>query len=415
MTWFRGLLLRVRGIVRPHQSDRDLRDQIEAHLEEATEEYIRQGQSRAEARRAARLDVGSVVQAEETYRDVRGRWLQDLTKDFRYGLRSLRRNPGFAAVAVLSLAVGIGANTAIFSIVNSILLRPRAVADPQQLVELYTGEREHPYETTSYPSYLDFRDRNGVFSGLAAYAIRQFKMTDPNHVEQVWGEVVSANYFDVLGVRPHAGRLLAAADDVEPADHAVVVVGYEFWRRRFNADPNVIGQPISINNQNVTIVGIAPPQYTGMMRGLAIQVWIPASAMPLVEPLKGRSLLTSRGSRWLVLVGRLAPGTTVERARTRFDLLSREMQLQHPEEWRSVLPESGRVRELFASVLRERDTRVPPSMLLGAYAVVGLLVAIVNVVLLIACMNLAGCCSLERSSVARKWRSGWRWAPAVGG
>lgn len=386
--WIRRLFWRVRELVRTRRSDQEIRDQIAGHLEEAVDEHMRRGLSAAEARRAAVLEFGSVAQVEESCRDVRGRWLQDVTKDFRYGLRSLRRDPAFTAIAVLSLALGIGANTTIFSIVNSILLRPRPVADPDRLVELYTGERDHPYEGCSYPSYAELRDRKGVFAGLAAYSMRQFRFAAANHVEEVWGEAVSANYFEVLGVQPRDGRTLLGEDDLVPGGNQIAVIGHGLWQRRFNADPHLIGQTVLINGHKLTVVGIAPPQYTGMMRGLASEVWIPVTAMPVLEPAKGQALLTRR-SRWLTLLGRLRPGTTVEQARVGLDLFSRQMQREHPDEWRSRYPETGAVRELFVSVLRERDSRIHPGMRGAAYAATALVVVIVNVVLLIACTNLA--------------------------
>ena len=391
MNWLRVLLWRVRGIGRTRQLDRDLRDQVDAHLEEATGEFLARGLSPSDARRAALRSFGSVVHVEETSRDIHGRWLLDLRRDIRYGLRSLRRNRAFSAVAIGSLAVGIGANTAIFSVVNSMVLRPRPVANPDELVELYVGHRGHPYETTSYPSYVDLRERNEVLTGLAAYGIRQFKLTGDDDVEQLWGEVVSSNYFDVLGVQPRYGRSFGDTD-------AGVVIGHGLWQRRFNADPQVIGRPISINNQTVTIIGVAAPQFTGMMRGISSELWIPASAMPLLEP--GRALVESRGSRWLVLVGRLKPDTSVEQASAHFDLLTREMQEKYPEEWKSSQGD-GTIRELFVTVLTERDARIRPDVQTDAFALVALLVTIVNLVLLIACMNLAGML-LARAVVRRR-------------
>jgi len=391
----------VRGLFAGRRLELELRDEIEGHLEEAIEEHIRRGLSPVDARREALRRFGSVVSVEEAFRDARGRWLRDLSKDLRYGLRSLRRSPAFATVAILSLAVGIGANTAIFSIVNSVLLRPRAVSNPDEIVELYTGERQHPYETCSYPSYLDFRDRNGVFTGLAAYGISQFRLADAQQAEDVWGEVVSGNYFTLLGVQPFAGRTLAPEDDRVAGAHQVVMIGHALWQRRFNSDPNLVGRTVVINNHPLTVVGVVPPTYTGMMRGLASEVWIPMSVLPLVEPGKGLGKLTDRGSRWVTLVGRLAPATTVEQARARFELLSLEMQAMHPGEWRSRFPDSGPIRELFVSVLRERDTRIHPGMRMAAFAIAGLLVVVVNLVLLIACINLASML-LARAVVRRK-------------
>lgn len=395
-----GFWWRLRHLFRSgEQSDADLRDQINAHLDEATEEFEAQGLSPADARRAARRSFGSVVQAEETSRDIRGRWMQDLAKDLRYGLRSLRRNPAFTAVAFVSLAIGLGANTAIFSIVNAVLLRPRPVANPDQFVEIYIGHRGEPYESSSYPSYLDLRARNGVLSDLAAFSVRQFKITEPDQVEEIWGEPVTGNYFDLVGVRAAHGRGLVAADDAQPGGSPHVVIGHALWTRRFNADPAVVGRSISINNLPLTIVGVAPREFTGMSRGLSSEIWIPVMTLPLLEPGRAATILT-RGSRWLTLIGRLAPGSTFEQARARFDLLTAEMQADHPEEWRARQGD-GNIRELFITVLRERDTRIHPELTPAVYGLVGLLVVVVNVVLLMACMNLASML-LARAIVRRK-------------
>ena len=400
MKRLRMLVARVRGLVRTHDMDQDLREQIDTHLEEATEEYLSQGMSPEEARRRARLEFGSVVGTEEAVRDARRRWHQDLSKDVRYGLRSFRRNPGFAAIAILSLAMGIGANTAIFSIVNALMFRPRPVSDPDRLVELFVGDREHPYEATSYPSYVEFRDRNEVFTGLAAWGIEQFKLTAANEVEQVWGEAVSGNYFDVLGVLPLKGRMLNASDDLTPGGSPVVVIGHRVWQRRFGADPELIGRTVSINGYPLTVVGIAPASYTGMFRGLSSEVWVPATMLPLLDPARGKGKLR-RGSRWLVLVGRLEPGVTVKQAQARFDLLTREMQANHPEEWKAWQEHKGYIRELFVTVFPESSSRIHPEMHSAAYGLAALLGAVVNTVLAIACMNLASML-LARAVVRRK-------------
>lgn len=314
--------------------------------------------------------------------------MDTLLTDFRYGAKMLWKSKGVTLVAMVSLAVGIGANSAIFSIVNSLLLRPRPVAMPEQLVELYSGDRERPYETSSYPSYLDFRERNEVFTGLAAYGLWQFKLGGgTNQVEQVWGEAVSGNYFDVLGVPAYRGRTFIAEEDAAPNRNPVVVIGHGLWQRRFDSDPLLIGKTITVNNQPLTVVGIAPPQYTGMMRGLECQIWVPAMMTPALDPSLGESRLNSRGAKWVTMVGRLKPDTTIDQARARFDLLSKEMQAAHPDEWTNK--EGNSVREYFVSVLSESQTRVHPQVRESAYAVAALLFVIVNLVLLIACMNLA--------------------------
>lgn len=325
--------------------------------------------------------------------------MDTLLTDLRYGAKMLWKSKGVTVVAMISLAVGIGANSAIFSIVNSLLLRPRPVAMPEQLVELYTGEREKPYETSSYPSYLDFRERNEVFTGLAAYSIWQFKLGGgTDQVEQVWGETVSGNYFDVLGVSAFRGRTFIAEEDAVPNRNPVVVIGHSLWQRRFHSDPSLIGKTITVNNQPLTVAGIMPPQYTGMMRGLASEIWVPAMMIPALEPSLGEARLNSRRARWVTMVGRLKPGTTIDQARARFELLSKEMQAAHPDEWAEK--EGNSVRELFVSVLAESQTRVHPQMREAAYAIAALLFVIVNLVLLIACMNLAS--MLLARAVARR-------------
>jgi predicted permease len=384
------LLARLRGALRPNRLDSDLRAQIDAHIGEATDEYVRQGVPPPEARRRAMRDFGGIARVEEEYRDAQGAWLRDVARDVRYGVRTLLRHPGFTATAMVSLAIGIGANTAIFSVLNALVLRPRPIADPERIVELYTGERGGSVEGTSYPSYVDFRDRSGVFTGLAAYGIRQYRLGDAaGGVEQIWGELVSANYFDVLGVPIARGRGFAAEENEVPGRNPVVIVSHGLWQRRFNGDPDLVGRTIVLNGHHLTVIGVAPPQYTGGIRGLASEVWVPIMMGPQLEPRYAEGLLTRR-SRWLVSIGRLKPGVSLEQARARFEVLSRELQAAHPEEWASVRPETGRLRELFVTVYSERETRLPPGMLEGAYGAAALVFGVVNLTLAIACMNLAG-------------------------
>ena len=319
--------------------------------------------------------------------------------DLRYGAKMLWKSKGVTIIAVISLAIGIGANSVIFSLVNSIFLRPRAVSRPEQLVELYVGEAERPYDTTSYPSYLELRDRNEVCSGLAAYGILQFKLGDPNNVEQLWGEAVSGNYFDVLGVGAYRGRTFSADEDIVPGRNPVAVIGYALWQRRFNLDPEIVGKTIALNEHPLTVIGVAPPQYTGMIRGLGIDIWVPTAMMPAVDGRNG-NLMMGRESRWLTLVGRLKPDTTLAQARARFDLLTRDMQSAHPEEWLSKT-KSGNERALSITVMPESETRIRPDVKAAAYAAVGLVFVIVNLVLLIACTNLAGML-LARAVTRRK-------------
>lgn len=312
--------------------------------------------------------------------------MQTLLNDLRYGAKMLWKSKGITLIAVISLAVGIGANSAIFSLVNSIFLRPRAISRPDEVVELYVGEGEQPYQSTSYPSYLELRDRNEVLSGLAAYSNQQFMLGGAGEVEPVWGEAVSGNYFDVLGVAAQKGRTFAADEDLVPRQKPVAVISNSLWQRRFNSDPELVGKAITLNDQQLTVIGVAPPQYTGMIRGLSAEIWVPMMMMPALD--SSGDLVLTRLSRGLVLVGRLKPETTLTHARARFDLLTRDMQAAYPEEWMSK-ESSGEVRTSAITVLPESETRIHPTAHSAAYAVFGLVFVIVNLVLLIACINLA--------------------------
>jgi putative ABC transport system permease protein len=315
--------------------------------------------------------------------------MESLLQDLRYGARILWQTKGLALVAVASLAVGIGTNAAIFTLVNSVLLRPRPVAQPEQLVELYAGDRQTPYQSISYPSYLELRERNQVLSGLAAHGMGwQFNIGGPNEVEQVWGEAVSGNYFEVLGVRPHLGRSFLPEEDSVPGRNPVVIIGFALWQRKFESDPGILGKTVTINKQALTVVGIAPPEYTGMMTGWSSEVFVPAMMIPLLDPSKGERMITSRGNKWLIMIGRLKPGTSLEQARSRFAVLTKELQTAHPGEWIRRDSDNS-VRENFISVLSERETRVHPAMRAPVYAFVALLFVIVDLVLVIACINLA--------------------------
>ncbi len=327
--------------------------------------------------------------------------MQTLWQDLRYGARMLLKQPGFTLIAVVTLALGIGANTTVFSLINAVVFRPRPVAQPEQLVELYSGRAQQPYHNSAYPDYLLFREQSEVFTGLAAYGIRQFKLGGVDDVEEVWGEAVSGNYFDVLGVKAASGRTFLPDEDRTPGAHPVAVISHGLWQRRFGADAALIGKTITLNQQALTVVGIAPPQYNGMLRGLAAEVWVPVAMMPQLEHRNDLALLNSRGSSWLFLVGRLKPAVTLEQARARFDLLSRQLQEAYPEDWREKRAESNEVREKSVTVLPESATRIHPGAHEAAYGLIALVLAIINLVLLMACLNLANLL-LARATTRRK-------------
>ncbi len=226
--------------------------------------------------------------------------IQPLLQDVRYGLRQLRRSPGFTLVAVLTLALGIGANTIIFGIVNGILLRPLSVPQPARLVALFaTNRRSGESRALSYPEYLDYRDRSGIFAGLAAQQGLPISVGTGERAEVVWGEIVSENYFSVLGLAPALGRTFQPQDASGLGSDPLVVLSHRLWLSRFGGDREVIGKRLSLNGHGFMVVGVAPRGFTGTRKfGFWPDVWVPMMMHAQVMP-GSAGLLADRGSTWL--------------------------------------------------------------------------------------------------------------------
>ena len=379
----------------------ELDNEINDHLRMAIRERVERGESPEDAEIHAQKELGNMGLVKEVTRNSWGwRWLEQSGQDLSYGMRMLVKNRSFTLIAIITLTLGIGANTVIFSIINAALFRPRPVAQPERLVELYSGYTQQPYQTSAYQDFQLFRQEKEIFSDLAAYNISQFKIGGLETVDQIWGETVSGNYFDVLGVKPFRGRTFAPDEDQTPASHPVAVISHSFWQRQLDADPGAIGKTITLNNQTLTVIGIAPPEYTGMIRGLAIDVWVPLMMVPQLEPQRGTAILTSRGNSWLFIIGRMQPDVTLEKVRARFDLIAAQLRATYPDAWGKNVESNDKPQKVI-TILPESETRIPPDLHTAAYALSALLLAIVNVVLLIACMNLANLL-LARATVRRK-------------
>ena len=301
-------------------------------------------------------------------------------QDVRYGLRLLRRSPLFTVTAALSLAIGIGANTTIFSIASALLLRPLpGVADAGRLVDIGRTQDGKDFDNSSYPNFRDIRARVTTLADVYAIKLESQPMGlgGENGAERIYGSMVSANYFSVLGTRPHAGRLLLDGDDEgAPGSHAVMVISYELWQRRFAGSPDTVGRTVPLNGHPFAIVGIAPPGFQGTTV-LRSDAWVPISATPLASPRRSASLLTSRESVWLLMGGRLKPGVTVAQANAELSSIGATLQREYPRENR------GKGLKAISS------STIPGSIDLFA-GFLGLLMAIVGLVLLIACVNLSG-------------------------
>jgi macrolide transport system ATP-binding/permease protein len=314
--------------------------------------------------------------------------MDKLLGDLRFALRWLTRSPAFVAVAVASLAIGIAFNATIFAVVDSILLRPLPVRAPEQLVDIYTsGSDGEPWNTSSHPDYVDLRDRNRVFSGLAGHSAMMAAVRVGDRSRLVLGEVVTGNFFELLGIGAALGRTLTPSDDAAGAER-VAMISYRYWMREFGGTRDVIGRTLRVVNQPYTIVGVAPENFGGMLPMVSSEMWVavrwlediePAGITDVVPSPGARTRLERRGYRWMFVKGRLADGVTIDRARADLDALMAQLRREHVD--------TNKDRRL--SLKATKDIRLHPQADGAiAAAAAGLMIA-VGLVLAIACANVA--------------------------
>jgi predicted permease len=366
--------------------ERELDQEIQFHLEARVVELEQAGMPNGAAMAKARREFGSGARVrEETRAAWRFGYLEDVGADLRYGLRTMRRSPGFTAVAVLSLALGIGANTAIFSLIDALMLRALPVTQPERLVELLTnrGGSGRPFNAFSWQTYQHLRDANTVFTGLiAAPTDRFYTRAEGRDPERVEGQFVTGNFFPVLGVKAALGRLIGPEDDKMGSPAPVVVVSWEYWKSRFDLDPGILGKVIQVEDQPLTIVGVTPREFFGLQMGSRQDLSLPLAMEPLLHH---PTYTSSAGYKWLRLMGRLRPGVGLPQARAELNGLFRqtleaEAALNDTQTRSQTLNWRVEVEPAGAGLSRLRSQFSRPLLVL---------MAVVALLLLIACANVA--------------------------
>jgi putative ABC transport system permease protein len=380
--YFRALVARLRGVFSDRRADQELDDEIETHLRLLAERYVRQGMTEEEAIRTARRQFGNVTLLQESHREMRGiRFIETLFQDLRYGLWMLRRNPGGACVAVITLSLGIGANTAVFSVVNALVFNPLPYPNPAQLV--WVTENFQGNEIIGAEAYLIWQAQSKTFDHMAAFTAGTTRLggqDDPEVINQVRA---SASLFPALGVAPRLGRSFTPEETL-PGGQPVIILSHDFWQRRFGGDPSVVGRSVQFGRGNCLILGVMPPGFRFLPEsrvGGNIDVWAPLQIDPQRE-LKGKGTIILDN-----VIGRMKPGVTPEQARSELDLIIRNYHQTHPRN----APPGIQVR---VTPLAERLVGHLRRGLLTLFGSVGF-------VLLIACANVANLL-LARANARRK-------------
>ncbi|PYU45968.1 MAG: multidrug ABC transporter substrate-binding protein [Acidobacteria bacterium] len=397
MSLFRNFATGLRSLFRKNQVDRELDEELGAYLEMEAAEKMRQGVSRKDALREVRLERGSLEVTKELVRS--GGWecfVEPCWQDLHYSVRMLRKSPGFAAVAVLTLALGIGANTAIFSLTDQILLRELPVPHPEQLVILRSpgpnhghtwGDVDQGAQSFSYLMYKDLRERSTVFYSLLACRGTTVNVSGHGETQAAHADLVSGNFFETLEVQPALGRLLMPGDETASGANTVAVLSYDYWSRKFGADPAILNKPLTVNGVPLTVVGVTRKGFFGVQIGLTPDIFIPVTMKAQMAPNPNQTL-EDRTDHWLPVMGRLKPGITVARA---------EAEL-HPI-YQPILESDAKLLKLSGDDLK-RFISKPLLLMSGAHGRLVLqegtqepllvLMSMVGLVLLIACANLAG-------------------------
>ena len=306
-----SLRFRMAALLHRSQMNAEMDDELRAHIQLRADDLERTGLDRDEAERRARVEFGGYQRVkEECHESAGGTFVESLSQDLRLALRMLRKSPGFTAVAVVTLALGIGANAVVFSALNALILRPLNVPRAESLYSIHRASDNSAAQ--SYLDYLDLRDQNRSFEDLAGYNILVAGLDMGNDPARTWLLAVSGNYFDVLGIQPQLGRFFHASDEHGPNSTPYIVLSHSYWHSHFQDDPGVVGRVVQVNKHPFTILGVSRPGFHG-----TILFFSPDFFLPMVnqEQVEGTSALNARGNRWIFMtMGHLKPGVTPEQA-----------------------------------------------------------------------------------------------------
>jgi predicted permease len=391
MRKLKSIWARLFGMLGARRREADFASELQAHIALDTDDGIRSGLAPAEARRQALIRLGGVEQTRQAHRERRTLpLLEDLLHDLRYGLRMMARNPAFTAVAVLTLAIGIGTTTTAFTWINAVMLQPLGgVADPNRLVILETVTPNGEWVPNSYPDFIDFRDRLKLLDGVAVTRPSAFSVGREDHAERVWGELVSGNFFAVLGVKAEIGRLFLPSEYADaPGKFPIAVISDRYWRSHYAADPSIVGRTIVINQHELTVVGVAAPAFHGSIPVTAFDLWVPYMEQPALNSVQ-EWMLRDRHNRNMLGVARLKQGVTIDQARGELKALADRMAIANA----SV--SEGMSATLFPLW---KSPHGPQGLLIGPLRI---LMGVCILVLLIVCANVANLL-LARATVREK-------------
>ena len=327
MRWYYKLPLRLHSLFRKDKAELDLGDELQFHLQNQIEEFVAHGMNPQEARRAALQSLGGVEQVKEECREMRHtNLIENFLQDVRFGFRMLRRSPGFSVLTILCLTLGVGANAAVFSWVEGILLRPYPLVSHQERLVALSGTVRDKRDETSWPDLLDLQRNCTLCETLFVSKITGATLSIGERAQVMTGSIVSANYFDAIGVHPILGRGFEPGEDTGRNAHAVVVISYHLWQTRFKGDLEIIGKTQRLDNVVYTIIGVAPMGFYGTFVGRGMEFWVPASMLEAF----GDDKLEDRGARWAEAYVRLKPGVTRNQAQQEISAIAARLEAEYP-------------------------------------------------------------------------------------